>query len=55
MLPALDTLMLVFSPDGEMPVPVPERALFLGAVVHPDLRDWPSIIGWQPNKVLADA
>ena len=55
MLPALDTLMLVFSPDGEMPVPVPERALFLGAVAHPELRDWPSIIGWQPNKALADA
>ncbi len=55
MPPALDTLMLVFSSDGELPVSVPERGLFLGAVAHPALRDWPSVTGWQPDKALADA
>ena len=55
MLPALDTLMLVFSPEGEKTLHVPARALFLGAVPHPALREWPDITGWQPNKALADA
>jgi len=51
--PALETLLLAFS--GECPLPVPERALFLGAEPHPRLSSWPEISGWQPLKPLANA
>lgn len=50
--PALETLLLPFS-RGDLPIP--PRALFLGAEVHPDLRHWPAVTGWQPHKPLADA
>jgi 16S rRNA (guanine1207-N2)-methyltransferase len=50
--PALDTLMLAFAPDG---LPIPGRALFLGAEPHPELRSWPSVVGWQPSKPNATA
>ncbi len=53
MNPALETLMLAFS--GEEPLPVPERALFLGAEPHDALMAWPEVTGWQPLKPLADA
>jgi 16S rRNA (guanine1207-N2)-methyltransferase len=52
MNPALETLMLAFSADG---LPVPERAVFLGAEPHPDLAEWPQVTGWQPFKPKADA
>ncbi|RYD31843.1 MAG: 16S rRNA methyltransferase [Verrucomicrobiaceae bacterium] len=52
MNPALETLMLAFAADG---LPVPERALFLGAEPHPDLAGWPQVTGWQPFKPKADA
>ncbi|MBK1882693.1 class I SAM-dependent methyltransferase [Luteolibacter pohnpeiensis] len=51
MNPALETLMLVFS--GEEALPVPDRALFLGAEPHPDLANWPQVIGYQPFKPKA--
>lgn len=50
MNPALETLMLAFAENG---LPVPGRALFLGAEPHPDLRTWPDITGWQPFKPKA--
>lgn len=50
---ALETLMLAFSADDGLPVP--PRALFLGAEPHPALREWPDLIGWQPLKPLAAA
>jgi len=51
--PALETLMLAFAAhDG---LPIPRRALFLGAEPHPALRDWPDLRGWQPFKPRADA
>ena len=53
MIPALETLMLVFTPDEGLPVP--PRALFLGAQAHPELKLWPELTGWQPLKPLADA
>jgi len=52
MNPALETLMLAFAADG---LPVPERALFLGAEPHPELAGWPQVTGWQPFKPKADA
>jgi len=51
--PALETLLLVFS--AEDAPPVPPRALFLGAEPHPELENWPDLVGWQPFKPLADA
>ena len=51
--PALETLMLVFSPD-EDGVPR-DRCLFLGAEPHPALSEWSDIVGWQPLKPKADA
>jgi 16S rRNA (guanine1207-N2)-methyltransferase len=48
---ALETLMLVFAAG----MPVPSRALFIGAQPHPALQDWPEVLGWQPSKPLATA
>lgn len=45
--------MLAFS--AEEGLPVPPRALFIGAEAHPDLRAWPDLTGWQPLKPLASA
>ncbi len=50
--PALETLLLPFS-RGEFAIPA--RALFLGAEPHPDLKTWPAVTGWQPQRALADA
>lgn len=50
MSPALETMMLAFSGDGELP----ERALFLGAEAHDGLREWGDLTGWQPFKPKAD-
>jgi 16S rRNA (guanine1207-N2)-methyltransferase len=50
--PALETLLLPFS-RGE--IEIPQRALFLGAEPHPDLREWPAVTGWQPFFPLAEA
>jgi 16S rRNA (guanine1207-N2)-methyltransferase len=50
--PALETLMLPFSKGG---LPVPPRAIFLGAEPCAALREWPCVTGWQPHKPLADA
>jgi 16S rRNA (guanine1207-N2)-methyltransferase len=50
--PALETLLLPFL-KGELPVPT--QALFLGAEPHPALKAWPSVVGWQPWKGMADA
>lgn len=44
--------MLAFARDNGLPVP--ERALFLGAQAHPELLGWPQLTGWQPFKPLAD-
>jgi 16S rRNA (guanine1207-N2)-methyltransferase len=52
MSPALETLLLPFSPKSGLAVP--SRALFIGAEPHPDLRHWHAITGWQPFKPLAD-
>lgn len=46
-------MMLAFA-AGEG-LPVPGRALFLGAEPHPDLREWPDVTGWQPFKPKAAA
>lgn len=51
--PALETLMLAFT--GELNLPTPPRTLFLGAEPHDTLRDWPNLLGWQPHKPLAHA
>ena len=51
--PALETLMLAFAPEDGLPVP--GRALFLGAETHPALRAWQDVHGWQPGKPRADA
>lgn len=48
---ALETLMLVFTAD----LPVPARALFIGARPHPALQHWPDLLGWQPSKPHASA
>ena len=48
---ALETLMLAFS--AEEALPVPARALFLGAEPHPDFKAWPEIVGWQPFRPAA--
>ncbi len=45
--------MLAFT--GEEQLPVPSRALFIGAQPHSDLQPWPDLTGWQPLKPLADA
>ena len=50
--PALETLLLPFS-RGE--IAIPQRALFLGAEPHPDLREWPAVSGWQPFFPMAEA
>ena len=50
---ALETLMLAFAGEGALPVPA--KALFLGAQAHPALARWPDLIGWQPLKPLAAA
>jgi 16S rRNA (guanine1207-N2)-methyltransferase len=50
---ALETLMLTFSQDQG--IAVPERALFIGAQPHPELKAWPDVTGWQPLKPMADA
>lgn len=49
---ALEALMLVFA--GETGLKVPDRALFLGARPHQDLRMWPEVVAWQPFKPAAD-
>jgi len=48
---ALQTLMLAFA--AEEALPVPARALFLGAEPHPDFKTWPEIVGWQPFRPTA--
>jgi 16S rRNA (guanine1207-N2)-methyltransferase len=53
MNPALETLMLAFS--GEEGLRAPSRVLFIGAQLHPALKTWPELLGWQPIKPLADA
>lgn len=54
--PALETLLLPFSPDAAAALIPPARALFLGARPHPSLSQWRTLItGWQPFKPLADA
>lgn len=53
MNPALETLMLAF--EGDHALPIPARALFLGAEPHPPLKAWPSLVGWQTFKPLATA
>lgn len=45
--------MLVFSTESGLPVP--PRALFIGAAPHRALETWPQVLGWQPFKPLADA
>lgn len=45
--------MLAF--EGEGSVAIPERALFIGAQPHPELKTWPEITGWQSLKPLASA
>ena len=50
---ALETLILAFERDER--IPVPARALFLGAEPHPTLKSWPQVVGWQPFKPLATA
>ena len=50
---ALETLILAF--EGDEGIPVPTRALFLGAEPHPSLAKWPEVIGWQPFKPVATA
>jgi 16S rRNA (guanine1207-N2)-methyltransferase len=50
---ALETLLLAL-PGGNGGI-VPTRALFLGALPHPALADWPELDGWQPFKPSADA
>jgi len=52
MNPALETLMLAFS--GTDPIPVPSRALFIGAEPHLDLAAWTDLTGWQPIKHRAE-
>ncbi|MDP4582802.1 MAG: methyltransferase [Verrucomicrobiales bacterium] len=52
MNPALETLLLAFS--GSDPLPVPDRALFIGAEPHPDFATWPGLTGWQPIKHRAE-
>jgi 16S rRNA (guanine1207-N2)-methyltransferase len=52
MTPQLETLLLSFSvAEG---LPIPPRALFIGARPHPDFEHWPHLTGWQPLKPLAD-
>lgn len=53
MIPALETLLLVFSTDDGLTVP--KRALFIGGCAHPALNGWPDLTIWQPLKPLADA
>jgi 16S rRNA (guanine1207-N2)-methyltransferase len=43
--------MLAF--EGESPLSVPTRTLFLGAQAHPTMTQWPEVLGWQPLKPLA--
>ncbi len=50
---ALETLMLAFAGEGGLPVPA--RAMFIGAQAHPALARWPDLRGWQPLKPLAAA
>lgn len=50
---ALESLMLAFTGQGALPVPA--RALFLGAQPHPALAQWPDVLGWQVFKPLAAA
>ena len=45
--------MLAFQ--GADSLPIPARALFLGAEPHPSLKSWPNVLGWQPFKPLATA
>ena len=45
--------MLAFR--GEHALPIPTRALFLGAQPHLMLNAWPDLVGWQPFKPLAAA
>ena len=47
MTAAVETLVLPFM-KGELPIPA--RALFLGAEPHTALHAWPQVIGWQPLK-----
>lgn len=53
MIAALETLLLAFA--GEAALAVPARILFLGAQPHPALKEWPSVVGWQPFKPQAAA
>lgn len=53
MNPALETLLLAFT-AANAPA-IPQRALFIGAEPHPDLKAWPQVLGWQPLKPLASA
>lgn len=50
---ALETLLLAFTTEDALPVP--PRALFIGAEPHPALKEWPEVTGWQPLKPLATA
>lgn len=45
--------MLAFSAEDGLPVP--GRALMLGAQPHPALPTWPDFTAWTPNKTDADA
>lgn len=45
--------MLFFSAEDGLAVP--SRALFVGAAVHPELREWPDLLGWQTLKPRATA
>ena len=44
-------MMLFFS--AERGISVPPRALFIGAEMHPALKGWPDLMGWQPLKPRA--
>lgn len=45
--------MLAFTADSGLSIP--DRALFIGAEPHTDLRAWPEVTGWQPLKPKAVA
>jgi 16S rRNA (guanine1207-N2)-methyltransferase len=49
--PALETMMLLFA--AEEGICVPPQALFIGAEMHPALKEWPDLTGWQPFKPRA--
>lgn len=44
-------MMLLFSAEGG--ISVPPRALFIGAEMHPVMKEWPDLMGWQPLEPRA--